>query len=137
MSVANMVKGLGLVLITTLLVAGCGGSSGTASPPVAAESSSLSRNLAPVVPQSTESAVAASVNLLGRNLLGQELKNIVVAPFSASLSLARLRAGAAGQPGLTSAPPCFFQVWAQKLTPSTTRSISLSVPVLRQLLSMD
>jgi serpin B len=56
----------------------------------------MSRNLAPVVVQSTEVAVVNGINTLGLDLLGTTSGNVVVAPFSASLSLARLRDGAMG-----------------------------------------
>jgi serpin B len=126
MSITGKVHRLGMVFLALLLIAGCGGSGGSsgngvtttvtnpapsspAAPPdggssgnngvttVTAQSSALSRNLAPGVTPLTEQSVVTAVNSLGANLLGQGQDNAVVAPFSASLSLARLRAGAVGQ----------------------------------------
>jgi serpin B len=82
-------------VLLTLLLTGCSGSgeSGATAP----VSSSKSRNLAPVAVQSTESAVVAGSDTLGLDLLSRISGNGVVAPFSASLSLAQLRAGAKGE----------------------------------------
>lgn len=63
----------------------------------APESSGKTRNLSPVAAVSTESSVVNGSNSLGVDLLGTLSGNAVVAPFSASLDLARLRAGAVGE----------------------------------------
>lgn len=77
----------------TAVLSGCGGSSGGASTP---ESSSKARNLSPVVAQATEASLSRSVAALGLDLVGSSSENLVVAPFSASSALAKLRAGAGG-----------------------------------------
>lgn len=90
-----------LCVMSGLLLSGCGGGgSGDASSKVTAQSSSLERNVAPVISAPAESAVVTGVNKLGLDLLYSASGNAVVAPFSASLSLAKLRAGAMG-PTLT------------------------------------
>lgn len=90
-----------LCVMAGFLLAGCGGGgSGDASSKVTSQSSSLERNVAPVISAPAESAVVSGVNKLGLDLLNSSSGNAVVAPFSASLSLAKLRAGAVG-PTLT------------------------------------
>lgn len=82
-------------LLSVLLLTGCSGSGGSAAN--APESSSKNRNLAPIAALSTEISVVNGLNDLGLGLLGKISGNAVVAPFSASLTLARLRAGAKGE----------------------------------------
>lgn len=90
----NSLRSLIVILLAATLVTGCGGSG---SMTTVSDSSAKTRNPAPIVAPSTESTVVNSVNTLGMNLLGQGTDNAVVAPFSASLTMAKLRAGAAGQ----------------------------------------
>ena len=81
----------------SLLLSGCGGSSSSGAPvSSSSETSSLSRAMTPAVAATTEQAVVTAVNSLGRTLLGEGVGNAIVAPFSASVSLARLRVGSAG-----------------------------------------
>lgn len=98
------VRFLCAVLLAMILLAGCGGGSGdgqTTAPDTQtdkADSSAKARILSPVAYASVKQTVVNAANALGIDLLGQvEAENAVVAPFSASLSLARLRAGAAGE----------------------------------------
>lgn len=85
-------------LLSVLLCTGCGGSSTEPSPNPATTTagSNKERNLAPVAAQSTKLSVVNGSNALGLDLLRKVEDNTVVAPFTASLSLARLRAGAKG-----------------------------------------
>lgn len=86
---------LGLAVI---VCSGCGGGSdetGT-NPSITTAASNKERNLAPVAAPSTKLSLVSGNNTLGLNLLSTVEGNAVVAPFSASLSLARLRVGAKG-----------------------------------------
>jgi serpin B len=90
---ANLIMIAAVILLP--LVSGCGGAHDNA---VQVPESSLKvRNIAPEVNISAEQSVVQSINLLGIDMLGTSTDNTVVAPFSASLSMARLQAGAKGE----------------------------------------
>jgi len=84
-------------IFAILMLNGCGGGGG-GEQSNKADSSSLSRNVAPQAAASVTQSVVDASNDLGITLLKQvSAGNAVMAPLRASLSLARLRAGAAGE----------------------------------------
>src|SRR5512145_2373671 len=90
-----------IFVLLSFALSGCGGGGGGSdqiSPSNKADSSGLSRNPVPQAAASVTQSVVNASNALGIALLKQvSTNNAVVAPFRASLSLARLRAGAAGE----------------------------------------
>lgn len=91
------------LLALAWLVAGCGsGTESKATSPatdLATPASTKARITTPSVPAETEAAVVTAINGFGVALLHEETdgtQNAVIAPFSASLSMALLRAGAVG-----------------------------------------
>lgn len=73
-----------LCFMSGFLLAGCGGGGSGENPSKATmQSSSLERNVAPVISAPTESAVVSGVNKLGLDLLNGVSGNAVVAPFCA------------------------------------------------------
>lgn len=79
-------------LLLASLLSACGG--GNETPP---ESSTKARNVSPGSSQAMRNQVVSASTTLGLELMGDDIENRVVAPFSASLSLARLQAGARGE----------------------------------------
>lgn len=80
------------VALLAITLSGCGGDSSDA-----VSESTKSRNLAPVASQASQDAAVKGIAALGLDLLDEKEGNAVVAPYSASLSLARLQAGANGE----------------------------------------
>ncbi|MBN1383098.1 MAG: hypothetical protein JXA41_15645 [Deltaproteobacteria bacterium] len=82
--------------ISILLIAGCSGGTEDSISNTTEESSTKTRVTTSILTPSVEQVVVSGINALGVDLFYSTSGNAVVAPFSASLALARLRAGAGG-----------------------------------------
>jgi serpin B len=83
-----------LSMLFVLSLSGCGGDTADSG---LAETSGQSRNLTPYSSQGAQDSAVKGVAALGLDLLAAQEGNAVVAPFSASVSLARLQGGASGE----------------------------------------
>lgn len=77
--------------LLVMSLSGCGGDSSDA-----VSESTKSRNMTPVASQASQDNAVNGIAALGLELLAKNEGNAVVSPYSASLSLARLQAGANG-----------------------------------------
>ncbi|OGU12505.1 MAG: hypothetical protein A2075_23435 [Geobacteraceae bacterium GWC2_58_44] len=83
-------------VLWVLILSGCNGDKVGNEISAAPASLDKSRNLAPVTSPATQGPVVDGINALGFHLMRDTGGNGVVAPFSASLSIARLEAGSNG-----------------------------------------